>query len=261
MSQISAPAAEEAAQLLVKRRLSGRTGDILPEALRPDTVEEALAIQRAFARLWCEQNDDSIGGWKCLQPSADKLVIAPIFTSTINSIAPVIARATDGHIRVEPELAFYLAQDLPPRETPYTASDVDAAIGRTHLALELIHCRYAAPEATTFADNLADNLVNQGLFIGPEVDGEKAAQAGNIQFKAGANGEIFFEGEGRHPNALPRLPVYWLAEFLRSRGDGLVAGQVVITGSYAGILHAPLQVPVEIEYQGLGVLSVFFQAS
>lgn len=261
MSRFSAAVAEEAAQLLVTRRLAATPGAVLPEHLRPQTVEEALQIQQAFANLWCEQTDDSIGGWKCLQPNEDKLIIAPIFTSTINSVAPVTAVTTAEKVRIEPELAFYIAKDLPARETPYTASDVDAAIGRTHLALELIHCRYAEPGTTTFADNLADNLVNQGLFVGPEVDATQAAKASTVNFAANANGQSIFAGEGRHPNLGPRLPLYWLAEFLRSRGEGLQAGQVIITGSYAGIWDIPTGSTLTVEYQGLGTLTVSFNAA
>lgn len=260
MPQLSDAAVREAAEQLVQRRLTGEPGDLLPEALRPRDVADALRIQQAFADRWCHLQDDSIGGWKCLQPTADKLIVAPIFTSTINTFAPVTLKATRDRAAVEPELAFYLARDLPAREAPYTAAEVDAAIGRTHLALELIHCRYAAPETAGFADNLADNLVNQGLFVGPEVDGKAAETAGEIGLRAEADGAAFFEGQGRHPNGAPRLPIYWLAEFLSRQGRGLQAGQVIITGSYAGIIEAPLKQTIRIHYQGLGTLEATFLA-
>jgi 2-keto-4-pentenoate hydratase len=64
--------------------------------------------------------------------------------------------------------------------------------------------------------------------------------------------------EGRHPNADPRAPLYWLAEFLRSKGQGLQAGQAVITGSYAGSFDVPLEQQVAIRYGALGVLKVRF---
>jgi len=51
-----------------------------------------------------------------------------------------------------------------------------------------------------------------------------------------------------------------LAEFLRSRGQGLVAGQAVITGSFAGVFEVPLNTPVTLEYVGLGTMQVSFTA-
>lgn len=255
--------AAEAAALLVTRRIDGTLGERLPEACRPQDLEQALAIQAAVTERWCEQMDDSIGGWKCLLPPENKLVVGPIYTRTIDSVPPVSLWPKPGQpdtARVEPELAFFFGQDLPPRAQPYTPADVDAAIARTHMALELINSRYADPAACEFPEMLADGLVNQGLFIGPAVDSVNAAAASSftITFKC-ANGTVI-ERQGQHPNIHPRAPLYWLAEFLRSRGQGIVAGQAVITGSYAGVIEVPMNTHIQIDYAGLGCMQVSFTA-
>lgn len=253
-------AALAAAKILVARRVSGEQGPRLPEACRPADIETALAIQEAVTALWCETQDDSVGAWKCLQPPPDKLVVGPIYTSTINSIPPVAVWPKGDRARIEPELAFFFGKDLPPRSEPYTPADVDAAIARTHLALELINSRYTEPDTAEFPEMLADGLVNQGLFIGPEVSAEKSRHADEIQIHIEcANGEIS-EHAGRHPNGNPRAPLYWLAEFLRSRGQGIQAGQAVITGSYAGVIEVPLNTNIKVYYTDLGMLEVSFTA-
>jgi 2-keto-4-pentenoate hydratase len=253
-------AALAAAKILVARRLTGEPGPRLPESCRPADIEAALAIQAAVTDLWCESQDDSVGAWKCLQPPPDKLVVGPIYTSTINSIPPVAIWPKGDRARIEPELAFFFGKDLPPRAEPYTPADVDAAIARTHLALELINSRYEDPASAEFPEMLADGLVNQGLFIGPEVSAEKSKQASEIQIHIEyANGETS-EHAGRHPNTHPRAPLYWLAEFLRSRGQGIVAGQAVITGSYAGVIDVPLNTNIKVYYTDLGMLEVSFTA-
>ena len=155
--------AAEAAALLVTRRIDGTLGERLPEACRPQDLEQALAIQAAVTERWCEQMDDSIGGWKCLLPPENKLVVGPIYTRTIDSVPPVSLWPKPGQpdtARVEPELAFFFGQDLPPRAQPYTPAEVDAAIARTHMALELINSRYADPAACEFPEMLADGPVN-----------------------------------------------------------------------------------------------------
>ena len=48
----------------------------------------------------------------------------------------------------------------------------------------------------------------------------------------------------------------WLVHFLNSRGQGLKAGQIVTTGSYAGIVEAPLGVPIQVKLDSLGSLQV-----
>jgi 2-keto-4-pentenoate hydratase len=131
---------------------------------------------------------------------------------------------------------------------------------RTHLGLELINSRYAEPNTCSFPEMLADGLVNQGLFIGPQVDASLAREASELSITVTcANGE-HSEHQGRHPNIHPRAPLYWLVEFLRSRGEGLVAGQVVITGSFAGVIEVPLDTNIDIHYAGLGTLNVSFTA-
>jgi 2-keto-4-pentenoate hydratase len=203
--------------------------------------------------------DDSVGGWKCLLPVQDKLILGPIYTRTIDSVPPVALWPKGDLARIEPELAFFFGKDLPPRDEPYTPADVDAAISRTHMALELINSRFADPASLTFPESLADGLVNQGLFIGPQVDNQLAASAGEIAISVHHSGETT-QLQGKHPNGNPRAPLYWLAEFLRSRGQGIVAGQAVITGSYAGVLEVPLGTDIHIAYAGLGEMQVSFTA-
>ncbi|MFC3114924.1 hydratase [Cellvibrio fontiphilus] len=254
--------AAEAATVLVARRIAGTQGERLAPVCRPQNLEQALAIQAAVSEQWCAQMDDSIGGWKCLLPPEGKLIVGPIYTRTIDSVPPVSlwtkTTAEGERARIEPELAFFFGKDLPARAEPYTAEEVDAAIARTHMALELINSRYTDPGSCEFPEMLADGLVNQGLFIGPEIDSASARMASSFTVTMTcANGEVI-ERQGQHPNTHPRAPLYWLAEFLRSRGEGIVAGQAVITGSYAGVIEVPVNSAIKIDYAGLGSMEVSF---
>jgi 2-keto-4-pentenoate hydratase len=257
---LSTAAIQQAAAILVDRRRRGIQGAVLPETCRPHTLDDALAIQGASAGCM----NDSIAAWKCGTPGPGKLVVAPIHASTVyrhtDEAIPSLVWARDGQVRVEPELAFRMGADMPWRAQPWLAEDVDAAIAATHLALELIDSRYEDAAVLSFADKLADGLVNQGLFIGPEVDGFAAMQVAemSIGFRVGGGAETL--KAGRHPDPLPRLPLYWLAEFLRQQGLGLRAGQFVITGSYAGTFPLPIGQPISVRHGDLGRLSVQFAA-
>jgi 2-keto-4-pentenoate hydratase len=250
-------AIQSAAHILAERRRVGEAGPGLPAGLRPQTLDDAWAVQAAAA----EQLGWEVGGWKCALPSPGKLVVAPIFAPTIWSqadCAAVPVWGTGGQVRIEPELAFVLSHDLPARAQPWLEGDVDAAVARTHLALELIGSRYAEGFEPTFEDKLADGLVNQGLFLGPQVDGEAARQASafHVQLSWSAHEQGL---AGQHPDGLPRRGLYWLAEFLRSRGLGLRAGQVVITGSYAGAPWVPLGQNVTVRHGELGQATLCLQ--
>lgn len=255
----SAQIVERAAAKLRVRRIAGEQGGLIAENCRPTDNQQAFAIQCEVSRQWCEQLHDSIGGWKCLQPIDGKWVLAPIFTSTINTVAPISLWPTGSIARIEPELAFCFAQDLAAREAPYLPSEIDAAISRTHMALELIYNRHADPAQCTHFDNLADGLVNQGLFVGPQVDNEHAIQASQFEITVSYN-EHTQTYQGKHPNGLPRTPLYWLVEFLRQQGMGIQAGQVVITGSYAGVIDVPFAIEIDLTYSGLGSMQLCFNS-
>jgi 2-keto-4-pentenoate hydratase len=250
----------DAARILVARRLSGEQGARLPERCRPTSLQDAFDIQRAVSALLGDARGERVKAWKCALPAAERLVAAPIYARTVHAASPCPAWTRAGQVRVEPELAFVLGRDLPPRDAPYAPEEVDAAIASTHLALELIDSRYSPDDAAeaSFAEKLADGLVNQGLFIGPAVDAETSRLASDfdIRVRLADGGEAHHVGH--HPNGLPRSPLYWLAEFLRSQGQGLLAGQAVITGSYAGSFTLPLGQDIAIQYGDLGSLSVHF---
>jgi 2-keto-4-pentenoate hydratase len=253
---LAADAVQNAARFLAVRRLRGRQGPVLPAACRPRTLADALAIQQAVVPLmgW------PVGGWKCALPSEGKLVVAPIYAPTIQTGDTAQVWARDGQVRIEPELAFVLGLDLPAREQPYTDKDVDSAIVHTHLALELIDSRYDAGAELTFEDKLADGLVNQGLFLGPELPAAASRNAAAFEVRLQVGNAPLQVLAGVHPDGLPRKGLYWLVEFLRARGQGLKAGQVVITGSYAGAPTVPVGEPMNIRYEGLGHVTLTLSA-
>jgi len=250
------------AQILVARRLSGDQGARLPESCRPATLAEAFDTQRAVTTLLGQRQGAHVQAWKCGLPAPDRLVAAPIYAHTVHEGRPCPAWTRERQVRVEPELAFVLGRDLPPRDAPYAPQEVDAAIARTHLALELIDSRYSPTEAAqaSFAEKLADGLVNQGLFIGPEVDAEaaRAATDFDIRVRLADGGET--RHAGHHPNGPPRSPPYWLAELPGREGAGLRGGRAFLSGSSAGSFTLPLGQDIAIRYGELGELSVHFSS-
>lgn len=247
MNQASA---SHAARILLERRQSGTQGEALPEPHRPRDLEAAFAIQCAVSKL----TDQAILAWKCGMPAADKWVVAPIYASDVHeanaekNVQPCAVWARHDQVKIEPELAFILAHDLPARTAPYTSEEVDAAVAETRLALELIDSRYTHAEQLNFYDHFADGLFNQGLLLGPVVDTQMVSQTSQFAIKLNIAGQESITLDGQHPAGQPRLPLYWLAEFLRSQGMGLRAGQAIITGSYAGNPSVPVETDIEVQF-------------
>lgn len=242
-----------AAQFLIDRRNTAAVNSRLAPELRPATTAEALAIQRAIVARMA----DRIGGWKCVLPAADKLNVAPIFANTIHATSPCPIRLERGVCRIEPEIAFRFKQDLPPRDKAYSDDEIKNALGGTHMALELIENRYTGADEATYLENLADCLFNQGLYLGPEIPMDKAIHSPEIDFVLTQGATRAFKG--KHPNNGSILPVLWLTNFLRESGIGIQAGQVVITGSFAGVHEVQPNREFTLEYTGLGKLSVLLE--
>ena len=241
-----------AAQLLFQHRQNRTQTDRLTEDCRPQDLEQALLIQEAVSRLYAEQGE-LIGGWKCLLPTEDTIVVAPVYKSGVQSGSHCELTALNAQAAIEPELAFVFGQALPPRITPYSEQEVYAAITEVRMALELIRGRYLSPNECSFAELLADGLFNQGLYLGPVVTNSPAA----FQIELSYDQEQT-QFDGKHPNGDARVSLVWLVNYLNTRGYGIEAGQAVITGSYAGVFNVPFT-RVMLQYAGVGQMQVTLQ--
>ena len=248
-------AIDAAARFLVAARQSRRPGERIPDAARPNDIDAALAIQKRVSELL----GMPIGGWKCSVPTGPRPVaMAPIYAPTIFSISPCPILPIGGLARIEPEIAFLMARDLPRRSTPYSDADVRAAIRAPHLVLELIGPRYADPTAAAFPELLADAIANHGLFVGPAVPDALGHALDTFPIAIEAGGKSLHAVQGKHPDGHPLKPLVWLANYLAENGNGLIAGQIVTTGSYCGVVDVPLGTPLRVRFGDLGTLSVEF---
>lgn len=250
---------------LAHRRATGKSGPLLIDKLRPKTFDEAFALQQAVGKIFAGVTANEVEGWKCSLPSEEKKIVASLYAPTIQhqvngtSSLCKLHPNTDSLAVVEPELAFQLKHDLPARASNYSKDEVDAAIATTRLALELIQSRYDAPQQASFFDALADGLLNQGVWLGPELSINSTQNLTEFLLKIQfADGKIETK-QARHPNGNPRAGLYWLVNFLSAQGIGLRAGQQVITGSYAGVLKLPLGQLISLRYGELGEFSIQFE--
>ena len=237
---------------LADRRRHGQVGPLTSQ--RASSLIDAFASQQAVVTML----DSPVIGWKCGMPSAERWVLAPLLQHEFQQGDDCqIWPSASGMARVEPELCFVLKHPLPARALPYSPQDVDQAIGTVHLALELIQSRYATEAGATFLDQLADGLFNQGLWLGPAIKAPEASEF-LITLTTDALGQTSTFA-GKHPNLAPRLPLYWLVNFLSAHQIDLPAGQHLITGSFAGVLELPMDTPVQLQYGDLGEIALQFR--
>ncbi|USD68000.1 hydratase [Vibrio sp. SCSIO 43136] len=245
---------QKAATELLKRRSAGTKAPRLAEEQRPQNIEDALNIQSSMIDL----HSDKVGGWKCLLPLAeDKFIVAPIFADSVQQGDTCELFADNNLVRIEPEIAFVLKKPLVANPQGYSEDEINQAIGSCHMALELMQARFADDSGAEFLEKLADCLVNQGLYLGPEIEREKAFNASTIDITVSQESrEQTFEG--KHPNQLAQTPIYWLINYMTRRGVNFQAGEAIITGSYCGIVEVEFNQPTTITYQGVGKYQVTF---
>lgn len=255
---------EPLANELCQRRLAGAKSTPLVDG--PQTLEQGMALQQACIAGMKVAGYRQIG-WKCAMPPQDKWVFGPLYDAETfqgegegEGEGEIDARIIPerGIARIEPELMFTLKDDLPARGEPWSQAEVDAAIGEAHMAIELIGTRFEDPSQCLFPAMLADGVSNQGQIIGPRVDLAGALVARTLQIQIEGAADAVLSYNGQHPSGLPTEPLAWFANFLNAQGRGLVAGEKIITGTYAGVLEVPLNRHLRMAYAGLGEMTFRF---
>ena len=244
---------EEAARILSDARREKRLLHSLPESCKLANDGEALLVQRRIMELLGEP----IAGWKAALPQPRGLFVAPLPASTILSKSPCPIVLHEGVAKVEPEIAFVIARDLPPREQPYVEADLREAISRTHMVFELIGSRFSDPKAVPFPENLADCIQNQALFVGAAVPNalEETRTVSN-QDCVGRRNRV--RARDTSPKRTSVNAIGLVGEF-SFRSEGNIEGRTDRDdGSYAGIVQVPTDTELTVEFGGVGSLSVRF---
>ncbi|MBB1299738.1 2-keto-4-pentenoate hydratase [Pseudoalteromonas sp. SR44-8] len=241
-----------AAHLFAQRTSAAPQSD-LPPQLALTSTEDSLAVQQLMIAL----NKGQVFGWKCLLPLDNgAIILAPILKPP-QSFAQICTLYTEQNkARIEPEIAFVFAQNMP-KQASYSEAEIDHAVSDTHMALELIQNRFStAYQANHFA-KLADGLSNQGVLLGPKINKQAAYDAAHITIAITQNNRCH-SYLGKHPCGLAQTPIYWAVNYLAKCGITLAAGQILITGSYCGVIELDTDVDTEIDYAGLGKYTVKF---
>jgi len=243
---------DRAARHFLQARQTRTPGPRLPESCRPVDANAAIAIQQRTLELLGEK----IGGWKCGIPTPNGVMLAPITSSTVTRTSP--AAFPGKKATIEPEIAFVMGRDLPPRDTAYTDEEIREAVQEARFCLELINTRFANKGEVSFLEILADCFNNWGLFVGPVVTDPFSRPLEKLHAKITTPTATIFDDVRAHPSGHPKTSFTWLVHYLNGRGEGLKAGEIVTTGSYAGIVDVPAGQPLRIELEGIGVIETQF---
>lgn len=226
----------EAASLLWQNWNHSTRIEQLPAECRPANRAEGYAIQAEMARV----SEQAVFGWKIAATSlagqAHISVDGPLAGRLLAKrvLAGGARVSLDGNfMRVaEAEFAFCLGADLPPRDAPYGAEEVLAAVESLHCAIEVPDSRYHDFARVGAPQLIADNACACWFVLGDAVLADwRSINLAQHTVTAYLNGSPAASGSGANVLGDPRLALTWLANELITFGNGLQAKEVVTTGT------------------------------
>lgn len=158
--------------------------------------------------------------------------------------------------RAEGEIAFVLERDL--KGPGVSAADVLAATAFVKPCFEIVDSRIADWKIK-IQDTIADNA-SSGMFL----LGSTPVSARHIDFVTCGmvvwkNGEVLSTGAGAAALGSPLNCVAWLANTLGERGEALLAGEVILSGSLVPLEPVKAGDFMQLRVAGLGDASVRFR--
>ena len=236
--------------------------DALEASLRPRDRAEGYAIQAAIEH----GSAGHLFGWKIAATSeagqkhinVDGPMAGRILSETVIADGGTASMAGNEMRVGEPEFAFRMATDLPPRSQPYTVQQVLDAVGTLHPAIEIPDSRFSDFVSAGAAQIIADNACAHLFVLGAPTTSNWRALDLVEQRPVITLREQQFTGHGRNVLGDPRIALTWLANELSLLGVTLRAGQIVTTGT----CHPPLPIQsgdvLAADFGVLGNVSVRF---
>lgn len=159
----------------------------------------------------------------------------------------------------ECEFAFRMANELPPRPTPYTEDEVAAAIDYMALAIEIGDTVF--PDWYGVSGYLGSSLDNGGgaaLVLGPPTRNWRNLDLAGTRIDLYLEGTWIKSGYGEAAMGHPVTSLTWLVNWLSARGMTLAAGETVSTGTCTGHCFAARGDSVKAVFEHIGEVSVSY---
>jgi 2-keto-4-pentenoate hydratase len=253
----------EAAAILWRNWRDRTRIDQLPGECRPETHADGYAVQAEVARL----SGQSIAGWKIAATSAAgqrHIGVDGPFAGRLLSNRVIEAGALvplDRNIMkvAEAEFAFRFGASLTPRHPPFDVDVVLDAVEALLPAIEVPDSRYTDFARVGAPQLIADTACACWVIFGDDAppdwrDRDLAAH----RVSASRNGAPAGQGIGANVLGDPRVALTWIANELATIGEGLRAGDIVITGTCVTPVSIAIGDRVRMDFGELGAIEASF---
>ena len=254
-----------AAQIIATNRRNRARLRSLPAEFAPRDETEGYRVQRAVHDLLLPSAGAMVG-YKigCTSAVMQQYLNIPhpcgggVFAKGVHDSGASLQLRDYVRVGVECEIAVRLGHDLPPAQAPFTAETVARAIEAYHPAIEIVDERYADWASLGAATLVADDFFAAGCVLGKPVARSAVPDLLSVVGRAIVNGAEAGRGTGADVLGHPHNPLAWLANHLAANGQGLRAGQIVLTGSLVKTIWLKSGDKVMMDLTGLGRVEVAF---
>jgi 2-keto-4-pentenoate hydratase len=246
------------AALAQRLRHAYRTGAVPPlrDGLEPTDAEGAYAVQSINTRQWLAEGRRIIGRKIGLTAEAvqkqlgvDRPDYGVLFEDMLIQDGGELLASTVIQPKAEAEVAIVLARDL--NDPDATAETVAAATDYACAAIEIVDSRIADWKIT-FADTVADNGSSAFFVLGSERKPLAGLDLRTCGMALEINGKVSSLGAGVACLGHPLNAAAWLVSTLSRMGEGLKAGDILMTGALGPMVALTPGDRVEAAIGGLG---------
>jgi 2-oxo-3-hexenedioate decarboxylase/2-keto-4-pentenoate hydratase len=258
-----------AAGILADLRLRSGAGakqlDELPPGCRPQSLDDAYAIQARARELLQARGAGAVCGWKigCTTPVMQQYLNIPhpcagtLFSASVHTGSATLDRAAFFQLGLECELAVRLGDDVPVRNKGHDRASVAPYVESVMASVEIIDHRFADLDCVSTASLVADDFFSCGCVTGV------AVPPGSVDDLALLTGGFRIDGEpapetgnGAAILGHPLTALAWLADHLAAQGVQLARGEVVTLGSVVKTFYPQADMQVKAVFGGLDPVTI-----
>lgn len=235
----------------------------------PDmTLADAYAVQAEFVRRRLIARKRIIG-WKIGLTSRamqDALKIdmpdsGVLFDDMVFETGGTVPKNRFIQPRIEAEIAFVMKSPL--KGADVTRADVMAATDYIVPSLEILDTRILRADPATGAvrkitDTISDNAANAGIVLGDTRLDPAETDMRWMGAIVKRDGVVEETGLGAGVLDDPATGILWLVHRLAAYGDGIEAGQVVLSGSFIRPVESPPGCTIDADFGRFGNVTIRF---
>ena len=253
--------AQESAKFLFKHRQNKSSINDLPNKLTPKTDHEAYIIQEELKLLYLSLKDNiSIGkkvGCTSLEGQKQLDISEPFYGNLFSRFYAIepegISSKKFSKPFIEPEIAFRVKEDVNISKAPFSTNDINDLFDGFVCSLEIVDFRFNKNLKDIGAFNLiATNGASEFWIRNAEVFSMNKINFNDHEIKISFNNEIIGKGNVNKVMENPLNSGLWLINKIAQKGETLLKGQFISTGTCTKAHELPPNTEVSADFGLLG---------